>query len=90
MENEKKTIRIQRVNSDDFARLEVIAMENGYQSVQEFLRNIIRDIVENDRLNFSENQAIVQQFEKQYIGIKQELSELKIKQDIMLMKLNDM
>ncbi|MDF9300634.1 hypothetical protein [Weissella fermenti] len=65
-------------------------MENGYQSVQEFLRNIIRDIVENDRLNFSENQAIVQQFEKQYIGIKQELSELKIKQDIMLMKLNDM
>ena len=82
-ENKLMTFRIQRFPASDIRKLEKIAAESGYKSAQELVREaMINIIAENMMISTSERLEL----EERYIGIAQQLSEISLKQDLLLMR----
>lgn len=83
-----ETIRIQNIPELDVKKLKVIAEDEGYKSIQDLVRTLITNKINNSFISESNGstQKVIQD-EERYSSIMSELSKINLKQDIVLLNI---
>ena len=83
-----ETIRIQNIPELDVKKLKVIAEDEGYKSIQDLVRTLIANKINNSFISESNGstQKVIQD-EERYSSIMSELSKINLKQDIVLLNI---